>query len=63
MACSDLQTYQKRDVLGYYRLLNVSPEATQVEIRKAFYALAKVYHPDKNNSQEAEVVVCCMVLV
>jgi len=56
MACQDLQTYQKRDVLGYYKLLNISPDASASEIRKSFYSLAKVYHPDKNTSSEAEVV-------
>jgi hypothetical protein len=56
MACSDIQTYQKRDVLGYYRLLNVSPDASATEIRKSFYSLAKLYHPDKNSSPEAVVV-------
>jgi hypothetical protein len=56
MACSDIQTYRKRDVLGYYQLLNLSPDATASEIRRAFYVLAKLYHPDKNNSPEAEVI-------
>ncbi|KAJ1497966.1 hypothetical protein HMI55_006035 [Coelomomyces lativittatus] len=31
----------------YYDLLNVSPNATQEEIRKSYYALAIRYHPDK----------------
>jgi hypothetical protein len=57
MACSDIQPYQKRDALGYYKLLNLTPDATAAEIRKSFYAFAKVYHPDKNTSPEAEVVV------
>jgi len=56
MACSDIQTYQKRDVLGYYKLLNLSPDATASEIRRSFYVLAKLYHPDKNNSAEAEIM-------
>jgi hypothetical protein len=56
MACSDIQPYQKRDVLGYYKLLGLSPDATAAEIRRSFYVFAKVYHPDKNPSPEAEVV-------
>jgi hypothetical protein len=58
MACSEVQPYQKHDVLGYYKLLGLSPNATQAEIRKAYYGLALLYHPDKNSSQEAEVMVC-----
>ena len=57
MACSDIQTYHKRDILGYYKLLNLSPDATPSEIRRAFYAMAKVYHPDKNTTPEADAVV------
>jgi len=61
MACSDVQTYQKHDVLGYYKLLNLSPNATPAEIRRSYYALALVYHPDKNSSTEAEVMFKAIV--
>ena len=38
-----------------YRVLGVSPQATDDEVKKAYRALAKKYHPDVNNgSQEAE---------
>lgn len=33
---------------NYYRILNLKPEATQAEIKKAYRALAVKYHPDKN---------------
>lgn len=34
--------------MAYYRLLNVSPQATEKEIQKAYRRLVKVYHPDRN---------------
>jgi len=61
MACSDVQPYQKQDVLGYYKLLNLPPSATPAEIRKAYYALALLYHPDKNSTADAEVMFKAVV--
>lgn len=38
-----------------YRILGISPSATEDEIKKAYRSLAKKYHPDVNNgSAEAE---------
>jgi curved DNA-binding protein CbpA len=32
----------------YYRILGISPSASLEEIKKAFFRLAKKYHPDRH---------------
>ena len=36
----------------YYRILEVSPQASPVEIKKSFRRLAMMYHPDKHNEDK-----------
>ncbi|VDN09592.1 unnamed protein product [Dibothriocephalus latus] len=40
-------------VENLYKVLRLSPEATQREIKEAFYSLSKLYHPDRSSSSEA----------
>lgn len=37
-----------RDPKGYYRLFQVSPDATTEEIKRAYRRLAQKLHPDKS---------------
>ncbi|KAF3701173.1 DnaJ -like protein subfamily C member 30 Williams-Beuren syndrome chromosomal region 18 protein [Channa argus] len=37
---------------GYYEILEVSPTATQVQIKTAYYKQSFIYHPDRNAGSE-----------
>lgn len=37
----------------YYKILNISKDASQKEIKNAYYQLAKKYHPDTNKDPES----------
>ena len=43
--------------INYYHKLGINEKATDKEIKKAFYALAKKYHPDSNNHDAKEAAV------
>ena len=38
----------------FYKTLNVSKGSTQDEIKKAYFKLAKEYHPDVNKAPESK---------
>jgi len=40
---------------SYYEILNISPCASNADIKKQYKKLAKMYHPDVNSSLEAEI--------
>jgi DnaJ-class molecular chaperone len=50
-----LKIHEVLDQLDYYRLLGVTPTARIPEIKKAFYAIAAKFHPDRN--RDADEVV------
>ena len=41
-----LQTYHRLDRVGYYELLGVSRDADRKTIRRAYFELSKIFHPD-----------------
>lgn len=47
-----LKIHEVLDQLDYYRLLGVSRGARIPEIKKAFYAIAAKFHPDRNRDAD-----------
>ena len=43
--------------MDLYEILKINNNATTEEIKKAYYKLAKMYHPDKCKEEDADELV------
>ena len=43
------------DELDYYRLLHVAPGSDAVEVKRAYFASSRAFHPDANRHHPAEL--------
>lgn len=51
-----LRRYSSRaSATRYYDVLGITPSATHSQIKDSFYRLSKIYHPDVNKSDSAQV--------
>ena len=50
-----LEIYKVLDRLDYYRLLGVNQQSGVSDIRKAFFAIAAKFHPDRNRDADENV--------
>ncbi len=46
----------KRKFVDYYKVLNVDRTASQMQIKEAYYRLARKYHPDINVFNDVSIM-------
>jgi curved DNA-binding protein CbpA len=51
---SSILFYKRTEEMDYYQLLEIEPNSSEDEVKKAFRVLAMKYHPDKNPSPQAQ---------
>ena len=47
------------DELDYYQMMELEREATGAQLREAYYASARTFHPDANRGRDAETLADC----
>ena len=45
-----------KELSEFYAILGIHIDASNAEVRKAYYKLAKIYHPDKNGGKDEEKI-------
>lgn len=48
------------DELTYYQILHVEPDASRVDVKNAYYASARAFHPDSNRQLSPELRKSCL---
>ena len=45
-----------KELREFYAILGLDTDSSNAEVRKAYYKLAKIYHPDKNGGKDEEKI-------
>jgi DnaJ-class molecular chaperone len=48
------------DELSYYQILHVEPDASSLDIKKAYYQSARTFHPDATRHLDVELQKSCL---